>query len=178
MPGPEPQGRKHGRTPNTLTNGDWREYEDVPFADAPPMPKPPGRRKSWHVMAEKTWKIASAMPHCVDWREEDWLALETLMHETDLYYNTDDEKKKTAQINQIRLMKNALGMGEQGRKEQKIRYKQRVEPGLPGTGPEGAREVLDTIVEPPAGVIPMKDRRKAILGRNQPAAGDSDTQTA
>jgi hypothetical protein len=168
MPGPAPQDRKHGRTPNA--SDDWREYDDVPFAGAPPMPKPPaGRRKTWHPMAVRTWETASVMPHCEDWREEDWLALEALLYEIHIYYLTADAKKKTAAITEIRRQKNALGIGEQGRREQKIRYRQKVEPGLPGTGPDGARGVLDDSGQgKPAGkVVPLRDRKKAITSRRR-----------
>lgn len=175
MPGPAPQDRKHGRTPNAAD--DWREYDDVPFDGAPPMPAPPGRRKAWHRLAVKLWQISSVMPHCKDWRDDDWLALEVLMHEVDIYYNTCDEKKKTAQATEIRRQKNSLGIGEQGRREQKIRYRQKVEPGLPGDGPDGAREVVDEDGQgKPAGkVVPLRDRKKAITSRG--ASGDGQGET-
>jgi hypothetical protein len=172
MSGPPPQDRKHGRTPNAAD--DWREYDDEPYEGAPPMPKPPGRRVKWHPMAVRTWQTSSVLPHAQDWRAEDWFALEILMHEVDIYYNASDDKKKTAQITEIRRQKNALGIGEQGRREQKIRYKQKVEPGLPGSGPEGAREVLedDGQGKPAGKVVPLRDRRKAITSRgpNQAAS--------
>ena len=167
MPGLAPQERKHGRTPNSAD--EWRSYDDVPFEGAPPMPKPPGRRRAWHPYAEEMWTIASKLPHCKDWRAEDWLELRTLIYEIDLYYNTVDEKKKTAQITEIRRIKNELGIGEQGRRAQKIRYKQKVEPGLPGDGPDGAREVVDDGGQgKPAGkVVPLRDRKKAITSRGK-----------
>lgn len=169
MPGPAPQDRKHGRTPNAAD--DWREYDDVPYEDAPPMPSPPGRRVKWHPMAVKLWQTASVMPHCKDWRDDDWLALEVLMFEIDIYYNASDDKKKTAAITEIRRQKNALGIGEQGRREQKIRYRQKVEPGLPGDGPDGAREVIEDGVTPAGKVVPLRDRKKAITSRG-PGAGE------
>jgi hypothetical protein len=168
MPGPEPKDRKHGRTPNAAD--DWREYDDVPFDGAPAMPKPPGRRTKWHPMAVELWETASVLPHAKDWRADDWLALKALLYEVDVYYGTDDQKKKTAQITEIRRQKNALGIGEQGRREQKIRYRQRVEPGLAGDGPEGAREVIeqDGGQGKPAGtVVPLRDRRKLITSRDR-----------
>lgn len=171
MPGPVPQDRKHGRTPNAAS--DWREYDDVPFEGAPAMPKPPGRRRGWHPMAEKTWQTASVMPHCRDWRDEDWLALEVLIYEIDRYYQpSGDDKQTTAQMTEIRRQKNALGIGEQGRREQKIRYKQKVEPGLPGDGPEGAREVVEQAGGGSTGkVVSIKDRRAAITSRGSQATG-------
>ena len=179
MPGPAPQERKHGRTPNSLSSGDWREYDDVPYEGAPPMPKPPGRRKGWHEMAVDLWNAASRMPHCEDWREEDWLALKVLMCEIDLYYNTADAKKKTAQLTEIRRMKNALGIGEQGRREQKIRYRQKIEPGLPGDGPDGALQVVDDDggTRPAGKVVPLKDRRSSITSRGV-GGGQAETATA
>jgi hypothetical protein len=176
MPGPAPQERKHGRTPNAAD--DWREYDDVPYTGAPPMPKPPDRRKTWHPMAVKLWDTASVMPHCKDWREEDWLALEVLMYEVDVYYKTADGKKKTAQITEVRRQKNALGIGEQGRREQKIRYKQKVEPGKPGDGPAGAVEVLDDDSgqgRPAGKVVPLRDRKKAITSRGGRSQAESAT---
>src|ERR1044072_1015421 len=158
MPGPAPQERKHGRTPNAA--GDWREFDDVPFDGAAPMPRPPGRRKAWDDMAVELWQTASVMPHCKDWRPEDWLALKALMYEVDRYYRAHDDDKTMAQQTEIRRQKNALGIGEQGRREQKIRDKQKIEPGLPGDGPAGAREVIDDGQTKPAGkVVPLRDRK-------------------
>lgn len=172
MSGPAPQERKHGRTPNTQSAGEWREYADVPFEGAPLMPKPPGRRKSWHPMAEKMWKTSSVMPHCKDWRDEEWFALEILVSEADTYYNTCDAKKKTAAMSEIRKQMNALGIGEHGRRELKIRYKQKVEPGLPGSGPDGAYQVVEDRAPRVAGtVVPLRDRKKSITGRGHQATG-------
>jgi hypothetical protein len=179
MPGPAPQDRKHGRTPNSLSSGDWREYPDVPFTGAPPMPKPPGRRRNWHDMAVRLWQTSSVMPHCKDWRAEDWLALEVLMHEVNRYYTSDDGDKTTAQQTEIRRQKNALGIGEQGRREQKILYKQRVEPGAAGDGPDGAVEVVDDRVVPAGNVVPIMNRRQNILGRGGgPGAGGAESETS
>lgn len=173
MPGPEPQDRKHGRTPNAA--GEWREYPDVPFEGAPPMPAPPGRKRKWHPMADKMWKTASVMPHCKDWRDEDWLALEVLIYEIERYYNPGyEEKQTTAQITEIRRQMVALGMGEKGRREQKIRYKQKVEPGLPGEVDDPSREVVESGTKPGGNVVPIKDRRKAILSRSSPGDPGED----
>lgn len=170
MPGPAPQERKHGRTPNSLSRGDWREYDDVAFAGAPPMPPPPGRARAWQDMAVELWKTASVMPHCKDWRAEDWLALKVLMFEVHRYYKTPDEEKTTAQQTEIRRQKIALGIGETGRKELKILYRQKIEPGLAGDGPAGAREVVQFGPPGTAGkVVPIRDRRAAILGRQDQA---------
>lgn len=182
MSGPPPQERKHGRTPNSTTTGEWREVPDVPFAGAPPMPKPPGRRRSWHPLVEAWWKSTSTMPHCVLWRAEDWLKVHMLMVEMDAYYNADPGDRKTTQFTEIRRREDALGIGDDARMKLRIRYKQKVEPGAAGAGPEGAKAVLDKAA-PVAGVIPMADRRKLITGRKRPAGqddgqGDSDSQTA
>lgn len=178
MSGPAPQDRKHGRTPNSQTrsSSDWREYDDVPFEGAPPMPAPPGRKRTWQPMAETLWKTASKMPHCVDWRDEDWHALLILLYEVERYYSAKDEDKTTAQMTEIRRQKAALGIGDQARVQLRIRYKQRVEPGLPGTGPDGAREVIDDGTRPAGNVVPMKDRRAAITKRGA-GGGDADVAT-
>lgn len=166
MPGPAAQDRKHGRTPNSLSSGEWREYEDVKFTGAPPMPKPPGRRRAWHDMAERMWKTASVMPHCKDWRDEEWWQLEALICEIDRYYTSSHDDRTTAQQTEIRRQMIALGIGQAGRKEQKILYKQKVEPGTAGSGPAGSVEMVDDGAPRPAGnVVPLKDRRAAILGR-------------
>lgn len=177
MPGPAPQERKHGRTPNAAS--EWREYEDVPFEGAPEMPKPPGRKRKWHEMSVRLWDTASVMPHCLDWRDEDWLALEVLMYEMERYYNPGfEEKQTTAQITEIRRQMVALGMGEKGRREQKIRYKQRVEAGLPGAGDQGAHRLVEQSgVTPGGNVVPIGDRRKAILGRGGGGPGEGGTET-
>jgi hypothetical protein len=178
MSGPGPQERKHGRTPNSTSTGssDWREYDDAPFEHGPPMPNPPGRRKAWNEMAVELWESASTMPHCADWRREDWLALRILMTEVERYYAAKDEDKTTAQMTEIRRQKAALGIGDQARVQLRIRYRQRVEPGQDGDGPDGSREVLDDSVTRPAGkLLSMKDRRSAITSR---AAGGGQADTA
>lgn len=177
MPGPAPQERKHGRTPNSLSTGEWREYPDVAFADAPEMPKPPGKRRAWDDMAVEMWKTASVMPHCKDWRAEDWLALRVLMIEVDLYYRTADAKKKTAQLTEIRRQMNALGIGEAGRRAQKILYKQRVEPGLPGDGPDGVREVVEQGVTQPAGNVSSLTARRSAIAKRGAGGGQAETAT-
>lgn len=178
MAGPAPQERKHGRTPNSTTHSsDWREYDDVPYTGGPAIPKPPGRRKGWHPMAEELWETASVMPHCKDWRPEDWLALKTLIIEVDRYYHAPDNPKfkTTAQQTEIRRQKAALGIGEAARVALRIRYRQKVEPGLPGHGPDGAREVVDGETQASGGnVVSIKDRKKAITSRG---AGDSSSAT-
>jgi hypothetical protein len=128
-------------------------------------------------MAEKLWQTASVMPHCIRWRPEDWLALEVLMYEVDRYYApSGDDKQSTAQMTEIRRQKTALGIGEQGRREQKIRYRQKVEPGLPGDGPDGSREVVETSGTKAAGnVVTLKSRRDAITKRG--AGGGAETAT-
>ena len=178
MSGPAPQERKHGRTPNSKTHGtsDWREYEDVPFDGAPPMPDPPGRHKTWHPMAAEQWRTASKMPHCVDWRDEDWHALLTLMYEVERYYRAKDDDKTTAQMTEIRRQKAALGIGDQARVQLRIRYKQKVEPGLAGDGPDGSREVVDDGSRPAGKVVSMKDRRANITKRGA-GGGDADVAT-
>lgn len=179
MSGPAAQERKHGRTPNSATAGEWREYDDVPFADAPEMPKPPGRRKSWHPMVEAWWKTTSTLPHAVDWRPEDWQKVFELLYEKERYYNAGarEEKQTIAQLTEIRRREDALGIGQQARIQLRIRYKQKVEPGAAGDGPAGAREVVDDGAKPAGQVIPMKDRRATILSRG-PGGGEAQVQAA
>lgn len=180
MPGPAPQDRKHGRTPNAV--GDWREYDDVPFNGAPPMPKPPSRRRGWHPMVEAWWQTTSTLPHAKDWRADDWQKVRELMYEKERYYTaTTPKEQTTAQLTEIRRREDALGIGEQARRALKIRYKQPAEQGQTGTGAAGMRAAVEG-KSPPGGdasVIPLKDRRAAIVGRGagtQPA--DVDEQTA
>lgn len=174
MSGPAPQERKHGRTPNSQTAGEWREYDDVPFEGAPPMPKPPGRRRAWHPIAEEMWETASRMPHCVDWRADDWLTLRILIGEIDQYYQAADQKRKTAQMTEIRRQMNALGIGDQARIQLRVRYKQKVEPGLPGDSAAGAREVVEGGTRAAGKVVSLRDRKKSITGRGEQQA---DTAT-
>lgn len=181
MPGPAPQERKHGRTPNS--SGDWREVDDVPFDGAPPMPAPPGRGRKWHARVEAWWKTASTMPHCVLWRPEDWQKVYELMDEKQRYYASADDDKTTAQLTEIRRREDALGIGDDARIKLRIRYKQKVEPGVAGDGPSGAREELEegaaAAAVPGGKVVGIKSRRKRILDRNDAQdAAESDTQTA
>jgi len=176
MSGPAAQERKHGRTPNSVTAGDWREYDDVPFDGAPEMPKLPGRKK-WHPLVEAWWMTTSTLPHAVSWRDDDWQKVFELLFEKQRYYTAATPKEQTtAQLTEIRRREDALGIGQQARIALRIRYKQKVEPGAAGDGPGGAVEVVDDGSVKPAGqVIPMADRRKTILSR---APGGEDTETA
>jgi hypothetical protein len=176
MAGPAPQERKHGRTPNSNNGGDWREYEDAPFDGAPPMPKPPGRRKTWDDMAVELWNTSSVMPHCKDWRADDWLALKVLMIEVDRYYRADDDAKTTAQQTEIRRQKASLGIGDQARIALRIRYKQKVEPGITGDGPDGARVVEQGGTKAAGKVVSLNDRRNTITGRGA-GSGQAETST-
>ncbi|MER5608365.1 hypothetical protein AB0F93_00215 [Micromonospora tulbaghiae] len=180
MPGPAPQERKHGRTPNS--SSDWRDVADVPFTGAPEMPKPPGSARKWHPLVEAWWKTTSTMPHCVLWRPEDWQKVFELLYEKQRYYRTSDDEKKTAQLTEIRRQEDALGIGDAARQRLRIRYVQKTEPGLAGAGPEGAVEELEEgaakAAPPPEGVIPMRSRRKAILDKRRTegqAAAASET---
>lgn len=177
MSGPAAQDRKHGRTPNSVTAGDWREYDDVPFEGAPEMPKMPGRNKKWHPMVEAWWQTTSTLPHAVDWRPEDWQKVFELLYEKQRYYTAVTPKEQsTAQLTEIRRREDALGIGQQARIALRIRYKQKVEPGVAGDGPAGAREVVEDGGTRPAGnVVPLEDRRKSITSRG-PGGGEAEVQ--
>lgn len=179
MPGPSPQQRKHGRTPNAAD--DWREVPDVAFDRAPPMPKAPGRGK-WHPLVQAWWTTTSTMPHCVLWRPEDWQKVFELLVEKQRYYRTADEDKKTAQLTEIRRQEDALGIGDAARQRLRIRYVQKTEPGLAGDGPDGAVEVLEDDAPKPAavaaGVIPIRERRKSILRHQGAGKSGAGSETA
>lgn len=119
MPGPVRKDRKHGRTPTTGAN-DWIEVTDVPFEDAPSLPKP-GAGKRWHPWTLDWYAEASAMPHCTLWGKADWRLLFDLARMKDAWYK-QGEDGKASEAAQIRLRERDLGIGPGALAALKIKY--------------------------------------------------------
>ncbi len=176
MPGPEQKDRKHGRTPTTGTNtGEWRDFPEVPFEDAPAMPKPTGktasgaRKKAWHPMVEQWWLTTSTLPHAGIWRPEDWLRIHMLMEEWETYYTTPAADRKTAQLTEIRRQCDSLGIGEPARRALKIRYVPVEE-----EKPAARRGPVET--KAAGKVVSLRDRRASMTGGGQ-AEPEADSAT-
>lgn len=123
MPGPARKDVKHGRTPTTGAN-DWIDVDDVPFEDAPPLPRLGATERSrakWHLWTEQWYAEVSQMPHCARWTATDWRTLFDLARMKDQWYKDGDEAK-TSQAAEIRHRESALGMTEASRRTLKIRY--------------------------------------------------------
>lgn len=159
--GPIGKTVKHGRTPNA----EWTDVVDVAYTGpSPDLPRLPGRRK-WNELVVQWWEQVRAMPHCVLWRNTDWMfAIETAMQKHDYY--ADDERKTTAAA-EIRRREAMLGTTAEARRQLRIRY-------VPSD--EGAVELDDVdlpveVVEQDqaatgvATVTPLGDRRRRLTQR-------------
>jgi hypothetical protein len=68
--GRKPQEYRRHRVPPTH---DWTDVVDVPFEDGPELPAVGYCGKPWPKAAITWWRVISRMPHCVLWRDSDWL---------------------------------------------------------------------------------------------------------
>jgi hypothetical protein len=164
MAGPAPKVRKLGRTPSQA--GDWRDYDDVPFEGAPPMPKPHGRKKTWHPLVEAWWNSTSKLPHAKDWRDDDWLKVYEVMEEKQAYYTTTADLRKTTQLTEIRRREDALGVGDQARRQLRIRYLPVLEDDVEDEVDQRQVAVSEDSATgaKPGKVLSLADRRNALAG--------------
>lgn len=168
MPGPARKDVKHGRTPTTGAN-DWIDVVDVPFTEAPALPRlgmTERSRAKWHPWTEEWYREVSSMPHCVRWKPTDWRKLFDLARMKDQWYKDGDEAK-TSQAAEIRHREAELGMTEAARRAQKIRYvPSRAADDEPDLRHEGTRaqDVVNAASDPQkaASVTSLAARREAI----------------
>jgi hypothetical protein len=107
---------------------DWTEVLDVPFEDGPPLPRTQPNGQAWPKAAIAWWDAVSRMPHCVLWKEGDWLfALTTAVIAAAFYRGN----LKLAQ--ELRQRERLLGTTADALRDLRIRYVQRIdEPELEG----------------------------------------------
>lgn len=131
---PKPEGQARHR--NRLTH-EWTDVENVPYADAPKLPRRCNGR-SWPARTRAKWKAVSTMPHCALWRPPDWqFAFDAMEIAARLH---EGEVRLAAEL---RAWERVLGTTADARAGQRIRY----------VDPVGGPAVVDS------GVVDMADYR-------------------
>lgn len=159
--GPVSKSVKHGRTPNA----DWTDVVDVPYTGpSPDLPRLPGRRK-WNDLVVQWWEQVRTMPHCVLWRNTDWMfAIETAMQKHDYY--ADDERRTTAAA-EVRRREAMMGTTGEARRQLRIRYVAADEGAVEPDDVDLPVEVVeqDEAATGGATVTPLDDRRRRLTQR-------------
>lgn len=96
---------------------EWTEIDDVPFADAPPLPETKPNGDPWSSSTQRWWTAISTMPHCKLWAHSDWMFAE---HTARLVaaFDAGDFKQAT----EIRQREKKLGVTADDRRDLRIRY--------------------------------------------------------
>jgi hypothetical protein len=159
--GPAAKTVKHGRTPNA----DWTEVVDTPYTGpSPELPKLSHRRR-WNEMVVQWWEQVRTMPHCVLWRNTDWMfAIETALQKHDYY--ADDDRKTTA-ATEIRRREAQLGTTAEARRQLRIRYVPAAEVVDEVDDDDLPVEVVEQEEAATGGatVTPLADRRRRLTQR-------------
>lgn len=156
--GPAGKAVKHGRTPNA----EWTEVADVPYAGpSPDLPRLPNRRK-WNELVLQWWEQVRTMPHCVVWRNTDWMfAIETALQKHE-YYASDD--RTTTAATEIRRREAMLGTTAEARRQLRIRYVAADEAAVEPDDDDLPVEVTEESQAATGGatVTPLADRRRRL----------------
>lgn len=111
---PKPQGQARNRNKPTF---DWTEVEDIPFRDAPKLPKVRPDGRPWPASTKRWYDAISTMPHCRLWSGSDWMFAE---HTARLVAAFDEGEFK--QATEIRQREKKLGVTADDRRDLRIRY--------------------------------------------------------
>ena len=160
--GPAARASKLGTTPNA----EWTDVVDEPYdGDSPDLPKLRGRK--WNDLVAAWWTAVRRMPHCVLWREADWLfAIETALMKQEYWLSYTAGESKTTAAMEIRRREDQMGCTAEARRKLRIRYveppeEEQVWGADPNDGPPVVVEEEDTVVEPDTigSVTPLSSRR-------------------
>ena len=66
---PKPEGQARNRNKPTY---EWVEVVNVPFEDAPKLPKARPDGRPWAAWSKRKWAAWSTMPHCKLWGDAEW----------------------------------------------------------------------------------------------------------
>lgn len=66
---PKPEGQARNRAKPTH---DWTEVTNLPFTEAPNLPKAQPDGRPWPAWTKRWWQAVSKMPHCRLWSQSDW----------------------------------------------------------------------------------------------------------
>lgn len=111
---PKPDGQKRHRVKSPV---DWVEVLDVPFGDAPKLPRSRLQGRPWPARTKQWWKAVSAMPHCTLWSPADWeFAIDTAMLAAEFH----DGDVRVAP--ELRQREKILGTTMDARRDLRIRY--------------------------------------------------------
>lgn len=161
--GPAGKAVKHGRTPNA----EWTDVVDTPYTGpSPDLPRLPNRRK-WHDLVVQWWEQVRTMPHCVLWRNTDWMfAIETALQKHE-YYVSDPDKRATTAVTEIRRREAMLGTTTEARRQLRIRYVASAEDQVEPEEDDLPVEVVEEEQAATGGatVTPLADRRRRLTQR-------------
>ena len=106
---------------------EWREYEDVPYLDGPPLPPrtisegpdaPVGALDRWPDATMRWYRSVSRMPHARDWRPGMW---ETVWRIAELHARFSEGWKGHGG-SELRISQKVLGMTDDDLRDLRIRY--------------------------------------------------------
>ncbi len=66
---PKPQGQAVTRHQPTT---EWTDVVNVPFTDAPKLPRSQPDGRPWPAWTKRWWAVVSTMPHAKLWEPSDW----------------------------------------------------------------------------------------------------------
>ena len=108
---PKPEDQRRNKNKHV----DWIEVVDVPFGDAPALPKRPHGR--WSAWTLRWWHAVSTMPHCILWELDDWqFAFDTALIAA--WFHSG----KMTQAAELRQREKIMGTTLDARRDLRIRY--------------------------------------------------------
>lgn len=103
-----------GRRASTPSSG-WIAVPHKPFEDGRKRELPPDQ--DWPIQTHRWWNTLRVMPHACLWDESDWeFAIATAFISREFYYG------KTGLATELRIRERSLGVTEEARRAQRIRY--------------------------------------------------------
>jgi hypothetical protein len=96
---------------------EWIEVENVPFENAPPLPRQQPNDEKWPRATRRWWRYISSMPHCVLWSDADWqFAIDTA------YVHAEFVRGNVRVATELRNREKVLGTTVDFRRDLRIRY--------------------------------------------------------
>ena len=112
---PKPEGQAVTRHKPTT---DWVEVDDVPFEDAPKLPRAQPDGLPWPSWTKRWWVTVSTMPHAILWTAADWeFAFDTAALKAKFH-----AESSTGLATEIRNREKVMGTTGDYRRDLRIRY--------------------------------------------------------
>lgn len=130
---PKPEGQAVTRHRPTT---DWTEVVNVPFTEAPKLPRSQPDGRPWPAWTKRWWATVSRMPHCALWGEPDW----QFAFDTAVLVAKFHSEGTTGLATEIRNREKVLGTTVDFRRDLRIRY---VDPQPEAETPAGVTQLDD-----------------------------------